>query len=1078
MEIIYGASGSGKSRWLYQELTKIELDLSREARLIVPEQFTLEAEQDYLQATGQKGIFSFEITSFSRLIHQIVEAYQPAAQQWMNDLGKILLLDQVLERAGDEVGDLKRLQGKPRLIQEFYRDLMDGKWASETLEIAINELKEDQEDLADKLQALRTLLVRYEMELAQEGLVDEVVYTQIACELIRTYRPFQDAVIWIDQFWGFSLLELEVLEAICEQTEFVYLVLTKENGKESSLFEPVEQTILALKERWPLAKLSAFSPRAEEGMAFQGIKEMLMGGLPSEKKANGVGIALRSALNREEEVRFSASKIRELHQEGIPYESMQLVVSEYEAYLPLIRRIFHQSAIPVHLDHNRKIADFPAAQAVLSLLRFYESRRYVDLFAALKAGYFFIKDELIDRLEIVVTQRGWIYFGEWQLPLFSSGDAALADQVRKLILANTPDKRKLTSEGHWEKVKSTLKAVGYFEEFRKRDQGMNQESNRMEHQSIWRGMQDAVEQMHALHREKQMSRTEFIRQFVLGCELIRVGVLPAICGEVMVRDLIRSRSTSKRITLFLGVNEGKFPLVESQNGFFDFDEREELAKHELKMGSTQNHQLRMQELAIYQIVATTKEQVLFLWSRKNQNYEEMLPAAWIRDLELWHSNVSIQSIEWKDLLLCKGEAMRICRRVYRKLLEGQAVSVEERSFADRAFMGLDSKRRAHLRHLLHYGNQVEPLSRAQTEVLFDGEETSITELERQNQCPFAHFVAYGLKPFVAQPYRIQDPDVGQVMHDLLEMGFQKHLDGDLDPAEMDSDFDGLADQYFEAYREGIFRKSNTSRYIERQVRDSVEASLRQLIIQNDASDFTVLGQEVDFGLRDAEMKPLQVVLTEERTISLRGRIDRLDLYSKNQETFLRVIDYKSGKNTVDPEEMHAGIQLQLPAYMNVFQKNHTGLNPTPAGMFYYYIDQPLPLMEQGRGLEKQIREFYKMQGMFLGEGELIAAMDRGYQATGIAESIPAKRLKNGNIQRGRGIIDRDQMDLILKENLAHIERSVREIHQGDIQIYPYRSSNRDSCKGCSYGGICQFDEAFFENASRERAADKKEDGES
>ena len=79
-----------------------------------------------------------------------------------------------------------------------------------------------------------------------------------------------------------------------------------------------------------------------------------MGAAAPDKKYDGKDIVLRSALHKEEEVRFSASTIVERHRAGIPYESMQLVVSEYEAYLPLIRRIFYQSGIPVHLDHSRK----------------------------------------------------------------------------------------------------------------------------------------------------------------------------------------------------------------------------------------------------------------------------------------------------------------------------------------------------------------------------------------------------------------------------------------------------------------------------------------------------------------------------------------------------------------------------------------------------------------------------------------------------------------------------------------------------------------------------------------------------
>ena len=208
---------------------------------------------------------------------------------------------------------------------------------------------------------------------------------------------------------------------------------------------------------------------------------------------------------------------------------------------------------------------------------------------------------------------------------------------------------------------------------------------------------------------------------------------------------------------------------------------------------------------------------------------------------------------------------------------------------------------------------------------------------------------------------------------------------------------------------------------------------------------------------------------------MRGRIDRLDLFDKGQESYLRVIDYKSGRTEVDAEEMHAGVQLQLPAYMNVFRENFSEGSSIPAGMFYYYLDQPLPTLGQGTDLEKQIREFHKMQGMFLGEEDLIDAMDHTFKETGIADSIPAKKTKNGNIQRNRGIINREEMDVVLKENLIHIKNSVREIHEGKITIFPYRTAKRDSCKSCAYGAICQFDEAFLENTCRGTEGDQKED---
>ena len=48
---------------------------------------------------------------------------------------------------------------------------------------------------------------------------------------------------------------------------------------------------------------------------------------------------------------------------------------------------------------------------------------------------------------------------------------------------------------------------------------------------------------------------------------------------------------------------------------------------------------------------------------------------------------------------------------------------------------------------------------------------------------------------------------------------------------------------------------------------------------------------------------------------MRGRIDRVDRYETDESVYLRVVDYKSGAQSLDPARIWMGMQLQLLLYL-------------------------------------------------------------------------------------------------------------------------------------------------------------------
>src|SRR5208283_3232301 len=77
-----------------------------------------------------------------------------------------------------------------------------------------------------------------------------------------------------------------------------------------------------------------------------------------------------------------------------------------------------------------------------------------------------------------------------------------------------------------------------------------------------------------------------------------------------------------------------------------------------------------------------------------------------------------------------------------------------------------------------------------------------------------------------------------------------------------------------------------------------------------------------------------------RRLVFRGRIDRIDLCPSGPPALAVVMDYKSSLRKLDAVLLRHGVQLQLPAYLNVLrrlpqpEKIFGAARLIPAGVFY------------------------------------------------------------------------------------------------------------------------------------------------
>ena len=101
--------------------------------------------------------------------------------------------------------------------------------------------------------------------------------------------------------------------------------------------------------------------------------------------------------------------------------------------------------------------------------------------------------------------------------------------------------------------------------------------------------------------------------------------------------------------------------------------------------------------------------------------------------------------------------------------------------------------------------------------------------------------------------------------------------------------------------------------------------------------------ELSFHHADS-LDSVNVSLSEQEKLRLRGRIDRIDVAEDGEKLYVKVIDYKSGSRRFDLAALYYGLQLQLVVYMNaareVEARRHGDKEIVPAALLYYRIDDP------------------------------------------------------------------------------------------------------------------------------------------
>lgn len=1102
LEFIYGKSGTGKTQLCINNIReRLQADPQGPALLLLcPDHMSFQLERQLGEATKELGGFArAHVLGITRLAYQILNRAGATEHITLDDLGKQLLLSKLLQRLNLKV--LKQSKTQPHFAN--------------TVAVLIDEFKAagiypwDLEALQDKIEdsylraKVKDLVAVYEALQAEMGEIyrdKEDVLTE-AVKLIPVSPWLKDAEIWWDGFDDFTYQHYNLLRGLCRVAEGMKITLCIPDLKDKhaseldiyhhiyTMYEGAKAVAEEFGVQVVCRELQEDYRHRDRGLAYLADHFMNFPMLPCKEQT---GVKIVEVANRRLECdAVAADIIRLCRDEDYVYQDIGILLRDDETYGELLNLVLKDYGIQAFWDKKTQINHHPLAELLRSGLDLLANWQYESIFRCLKTGFFKLAEEDVDLLENYVLGAGikgkknWLKEEPWtsmpegmakRFKPFESAEAYL-EYINGLrlavgdILKTWAEKMKQceTIGEYTRELYDFLMVLQLPETLEKwRDQGVAQKDLRLakEHQQIWAHLMSLLDQLMTLGAEDSCNLAEFTQLILDGLDSMQMGLIPPGWDYVTVAPFEHNTLNNKRAIYILGASEGVMPRQVKATGLLTEKERYMMKSLGLELNQGPWEENYRERYLLYRGFSLSRD---YLWVS--------YPLA---DQEGGSIGKSVV-VDWLESLLPE------CQRAYVPL-SGLAQSVDmelttpQRSLANLARALNEFRAQGQLKEYWPAGYNYLltredlpvatvlaglftrapqgklPKKLARKLFLKEGKlRGSVTRFETFTNCPFKHFLAYGLDLQPRKEARFQAPNLGILLHEVMR-AFGDYLQqenrrwGDVEPEECARLCQDILDKTLEQPNYAALKNSAGFNQQAQRIKRLAQLSLLRLIEFNRNSAFDPAILEGYFG--PESNLPAIVLKMDDFVIEIVGQIDRID---KHDNYFL-VIDYKSGKAEISMLDIFYGLKLQLLTYLLVGYNTmlaKTG-EALPAAMMYCFLKRANLVSKQRLGAEelaKEVRKELTMPGWFLNNPEVIEQIDDKQ------EYIKISLTKNKEINKNNLTSVKSQEEFaILMDYLKEIYRQTgRKIVEGESTITPYQLGSSKACTTCGYSAVCGFD---------------------
>ena len=250
LQFILGNSGFGKTTYIYNKIIKDSME-HPEMRYycLVPEQFTLQTQRDFVLMHPRKGILNIDVLSFQRLAYHVLDEVGEGGRMILEETGKNIVLRKLAKEHEEELKVLGRNLKKLGYISEvksLISELTQYQITPEMLEEMI-EKAGSRELLSRKLKDVQVLYRAFLDYMGKEYMTSDQVL-QVLNEVLDRSEKLKDSIIVLDGFTAFNPVQLRLVQGLAKIAKKVYVTVTIDSREEPySILQKTELFYLSKK---------------------------------------------------------------------------------------------------------------------------------------------------------------------------------------------------------------------------------------------------------------------------------------------------------------------------------------------------------------------------------------------------------------------------------------------------------------------------------------------------------------------------------------------------------------------------------------------------------------------------------------------------------------------------------------------------------------------------------------------------------------------------------------------------------------------------------------------------------------
>lgn len=1088
VQFILGKSGSGKTT----DLHKIIASKAKNEKIIlfVPEQFTYETEKNLYKYLGAKSFQNVTVTSFTRFASEVFKIYGGISGEYATEPAKIILMESAINTIYEHL--------------EIYKKTARSKIFSSTMLDTITELKnagvtEDKLDLAIRNLPEDSYLYKKTKEIAIiYGAYNARLYTTYkdpndditrATKMLKGKKFFEDYTVFFDEFKGFTANENDILKLILSTAKDTFIGLcidtNRTQNSDTSVFQSVVETYNKLmrfaRESSQIIKppIKLDQQYSTNSKLLNHLEQNILGMVIHKFNGENNGeITAMLCKNEYDEVDYILSTISHLIEyENYCFNDIAIISRDLDTYVTKLAVGCEKYNIAYYCDSRVKVTNEPLIRFILlclnSVLNGYKSE---DILGVLKCGLTNYTPFEIAQLEnytfVWGTQKK-----QWHEPFvlsprgytetLSDTDNEVLNQInslREFIIIRLDNFSKKINQDNRTGKDISIAIISLIEDFKLKEytesiiSGFSQTGELTTAQKklrVWEILIEMIDTLAVVSREQKIDAKQYYKMFNSIAETFDMGVVPQSLDCVIVGSAERIRIADKRAVFILGTNENVFPQVPKVAGVFTDKERETLISLEIEISPPIKNRILEERFIAYKTVTSPKER-LYLTARKADiTGKPISPSVIFYQLAQMFGEQIISDTEFISLeYFCRNKSTAFSQLASRYFentpLTNTIKSVLEQDLTYKNKLDL-------LDNLTKKADHAITNKKFAQEIFGEEMRISPTRIEGYHQCAFKYFCEHGLSIRPLRKAELDPMETGTLIHSII-YSITKAVDlkENYDEIEIKRLIKLELDIYIETVMGGVKDKTNRFLYLYGRLRKSIFKVIEHLHEELSQSAFTPCDFEYEIS-QNSEIKPLKLVADNGVSITVSGKIDRIDSYTNAKgEKFIRIVDYKSGKKVFKLDDVYNGLNLQMLIYLFCIQHNGVGKyeQSMPAGILYMPASDVVPELPREATMsdvEEAKMQHYKMNGLILNDDNIIGAMDS------VGKFIPISYNKDGSPSKKSydSLASLEELSKIDKYIESLIKRMAKELHNGKISAFPME----DACKYCDYSSICARDES-------------------